>query len=76
MSSSQNWYQLAIKEFKINEISYGELSISEEQILIGYGGFGHIYKTKCNTIGTVAIKEILITLEDEKKQVKNFTKEV
>jgi hypothetical protein len=76
MSLSEDWYQLAIKQFKINEISYGDLRVSEEQILIGRGGFGHIYKTKYNTIGAVASKEILITLEDDETDIKNFTNEV
>ena len=74
MNSNEDWYQTAIKKFEINEISYKELS--EEQIRIGRGGFGLIYRTKCQSIGVIAIKEITITNEDDEACIKNFINEV
>ena len=71
---NEDWYQTAIQKFKINEISYNELS--EEQTRIGRGGFGLIYRTKCKSIGVVAIKEITITNEDDETCIKNFINEV
>ncbi|CAB4420976.1 unnamed protein product [Rhizophagus irregularis] len=67
---NENWYQTAIKDYGIKEILYGELS--EEKEKIGFGGFGKIYKAKCNSLGTVAIKEINI---DNEVDIKRFIKE-
>jgi hypothetical protein len=74
MSLSEDWYQTAIKKFKINEIPYKEFSGKPSRI--GRGGFGLIYKTECNSVGTVAIKEITINIEDDETCIKNFINEV
>ncbi|POG70978.1 kinase-like domain-containing protein [Rhizophagus irregularis DAOM 181602=DAOM 197198] len=68
---NENWYQTAIEDYGIKEILYEELS--EEKEKIGSGGFGKIYKTKCNSLGTVAIKEITIDIEVD---IKRFIKEL
>ncbi|RGB24911.1 kinase-like domain-containing protein [Rhizophagus diaphanus] len=68
---NENWYQTAIKDYGIKEILYEELS--EEKKKIGSGGFGKIYKTICNSLGTVAIKEITI---DDEVAIKRFIKEL
>ncbi|CAB4399439.1 unnamed protein product [Rhizophagus irregularis] len=68
---NENWYQTAIKDYGIKEILYEELS--EEKEKIGSGGFGKIYRTKCNSLGTVAIKEITI---DDEVAIKRFIKEL
>ena len=62
-NSSEDWYQPSIKKFKISEILYKKFSGKPTRI--GRGGFGLIYKTECNSIGTVAIKEITIGIEDD-----------
>lgn len=74
MNSNEDWYQTAIKKFKINEILYKKFSGKPTRI--GRGGFGLIYKTECNSIGTVAIKEITIGIEDDEACIKNFINEV
>lgn len=74
MNSSEDWYQTAIKKFKINEIPYKKFSGKPTRI--GRGGFGLIYKIECNSIGTVAIKEITIGIEDDETCIKNFINEV
>ncbi|CAB4420974.1 unnamed protein product [Rhizophagus irregularis] len=73
-NSSEDWYQTAIKKFKINEIPYKKFSGKPTRI--GRGGFGLIYKTECNSIGTVAIKEITIGIEDDEICIKNFINEL
>ncbi|CAG8579819.1 9237_t:CDS:2 [Rhizophagus irregularis] len=67
MNSNEDWYQTAIKKFKINEILYKKFSGKPTRI--GRGGFGLIYKTECNSIGTVAIKEITIGIEDDEAYI-------
>ncbi|CAB4470070.1 unnamed protein product [Rhizophagus irregularis] len=74
MNSNEDWYQTAIKKFKINEILYKKFSGKPTRI--GRGGFGLIYKTECNSIGTVAIKEITIGIEDDEACIKNFINEL
>ncbi|CAG8579781.1 9234_t:CDS:2 [Rhizophagus irregularis] len=73
-NSSEDWYQTAIKKFKINEIPYKKFSGKPTRI--GRGGFGLIYKTECDSIGTVAIKEITISIEDDEICIKNFINEL
>ncbi|RIA90864.1 kinase-like domain-containing protein [Glomus cerebriforme] len=75
MSLNENWYQTAIEKYEINEISYKEL-LSKEQTRIGRGAFGIIYKTKCESIGNVAIKEVSTTLEDDETCINNFINEL
>ncbi|PKC71481.1 kinase-like protein [Rhizophagus irregularis] len=74
MNSNEDWYQTAIKKFKINEILYKKFSGKPTRI--GRGGFGLIYKTECNSIGTVAIKEITLGIEDDEICIKNFINEL
>ncbi|GBB99327.1 hypothetical protein RclHR1_03490009 [Rhizophagus clarus] len=74
MNLSEDWYQTAIKKFKINEIPHKEFS--RKPTRIGRGGFGLIYKTECDFIGTVAIKEITIDIEDDETCIKNFINEL
>ncbi|CAB4470083.1 unnamed protein product [Rhizophagus irregularis] len=74
MNLSEDWYQTAIKKFKINEILYKKFSGKPTRI--GRGGFGLIYKTECNSIGTVAIKEITLGIEDDEICIKNFINEL
>ncbi|PKC06782.1 kinase-like protein [Rhizophagus irregularis] len=74
MNSNEGWYQTAIKKFKINEIPYKKFSGKPTRI--GRGGFGLIYKTECNSIGTVTIKEITICIEDDEICIKNFINEL
>ncbi|GBC26520.2 kinase-like domain-containing protein [Rhizophagus irregularis DAOM 181602=DAOM 197198] len=68
---NENWYQTAIKEYGIKEILYKELSEKKKEK--GSGAFGRVYKTKCDSIGTVAIKKITIDAEVE---VIRFIKEL
>ena len=73
---TSDWYQTAVKEFSINEISYKKLG--GERHLLGRSGFGFVYKTNCKSIGIVAIKEFVVTYEDFKVDecIKSFIREV
>jgi len=74
MNLNEDWYQTAVKKFRIKEITekFGKKD------RIGYGSSGFVYKIKCDS-GILAIKEATITLDDDDicvKRIKRFMNEV
>jgi hypothetical protein len=72
---NEDWYQTAIVEHNINEIT--EHFSNKE--LIGKGSFSLVYKTKCESLEgiLVAIKEVNIISNDYKNSsLKTFITEV
>jgi hypothetical protein len=72
MNLTEDWYQTAVKKFGIKEITenFGKKD------RIGYGSSGFVYKTKYDSIGILAIKEVTITSDDDDICIKNFINEV
>ena len=52
------------------------MKISVKKKRIGYGGSGLVFETSCESMGTVAIKEVNITSDDDEIYVKRFINEV
>lgn len=73
MNSNEDWYQSAIFEYKINEIT--EHFVNKD--LIGKGSFSLVYKTKCESLEgiVVAIKEVNI-ISNDYNSLKTFITEV
>ncbi|CAB4470093.1 unnamed protein product [Rhizophagus irregularis] len=73
MNSNEDWYQSAIFEYKINEIT--EHFVNKD--LIGKGSFSLVYKTKCESLEgiVVAIKEVNI-ISNDYNSLKTFITEL
>ena len=72
MNLNEDWYQIAIKKFGFKEITenFGKKD------RIGFGSSGFVYKTKCGSLGIVAIKEVTITSDNDDICIKHFINEV
>ena len=72
MNLSEDWYQTTVKKFGIKEITEN----FNKKDRIGLGSSGFVYKTKCDSIGILAIKETIITSDDDNICIKHFINEV
>ena len=72
MNLNDDWYQTAVEKFGIKEITEN----FDKKDRIGHGSSGFVYKTKCDSMGILAIKETAITSDDDNICIKYFINEV
>ncbi|CAG8724813.1 20338_t:CDS:2, partial [Racocetra persica] len=62
MSNCEDWLQSVVKKCSIKKVPYTEFSNKKR---IKRGGFGTVFKVKCESLGEVAIKEVADADTDE-----------
>ncbi|CAG8607292.1 10246_t:CDS:2 [Cetraspora pellucida] len=73
MRNCEDWLQSVVEDCSIKEIPYKEFSDKKK---IKKGGFGTVFKVKCESLGDVAIKEMADTDTDTEEYRKIFINEL